>query len=182
MKLIVGLGNDGEKYDGTFHNMGFMAIDALASRLGARFDKRECESSVATIYRGGEKVVLAKPLTFMNLSGVAVKQLTRKYGVKPSELLVIYDDLDIPACAIRMRLSGSAGTHNGMRNIIAELGCENFPRLRIGIGGKPSEVPLVNYVLSRVPSSLKDGYAAAFEKAADLAVEFLDGKARACSA
>lgn len=182
MKIIVGLGNEGRQYASTFHNMGFMAADRLAEKLGAKFDKRECESIIAECYRGGEKIIIAKPLTFMNLSGVAVKQLLKKYKAEPKDLLVIYDDLDLPAASLRMRLKGSAGTHNGMRNIVDEIGTEEFVRVRIGIGGKPDYIPLVNYVLSAVPASMRPSYDKAFDAAADMAIGFIEGKARNYSA
>lgn len=182
MKIIVGLGNEGRQYASTFHNMGFMAADRLAEKLGAKFDKRECESVIAECYRGGEKIIIAKPLTFMNLSGVAVKQLLKKYKAEPKDLLVIYDDLDLPAASLRMRLKGSAGTHNGMRNIVDEIGTEEFVRVRIGIGGKPDYIPLVNYVLSSVPALMRPSYDKAFDAAADMAIEFIEGKARNYSA
>ncbi len=182
MKIIVGLGNEGKQYASTFHNMGFMAADRFAEKLGAKFDRKECDSNVAVCYRGGEKIIIAKPLTFMNLSGVAVKQLLKKYKAEPKDLLVLYDDLDIPAASIRVRMRGSAGTHNGMRNIIAEIGTEDFARVRIGIGGKPDYIPLVNYVLSAVPAVMRPAYDKAFDTAAEMAIEFIEGKAKNCSA
>ena len=141
MKIVVGLGNFGDKYAYTFHNMGFLSIEVLADKLGLKFDKKECDSLVAVGYKGGEKVVLAKPLTYMNLSGVAVKQLLAKNKATPADLLVIYDDIDLPKGNIRVRPKGSAGTHNGMRNIIAEIKTEEFRRVRIGIGKPPENVP-----------------------------------------
>ena len=167
MKIIVGLGNEGRQYASTFHHMGFMAADRLAEKLGAKFDKRECESVIAECYRGGEKIIIAKPLTFMNLSGVAVKQLLKKYKAEPKDLLVIYDDLDLPAASLRMRLKGSAGTHNGMRNIVDEIGTEEFVRVRM---------------LSAVPASMRPSYDKAFDAAADMAIGFIEGKARNYSA
>ena len=124
MKIVVGLGNFGDKYAYTFHNMGYLSVELLADKLGLKFDKKECDSLVAVGYKGGEKVVLAKPLTYMNLSGVAVKQLLAKNKATPDDLIVIYDDIDLPKGTIRVRPKGSAGTHNGMRNIISEIKTE----------------------------------------------------------
>ena len=132
MFLIVGLGNPEEKYAKTFHNLGFLAAGDCAAQLGVKFKKKECEASVAEGYLGGEKVIIARPLTYMNASGRAVKQLVKKYKVSPEELVVLYDDYDIPKGHVRIRPSGSAGTHNGMRSVIAELGFTQFARIRIG--------------------------------------------------
>lgn len=176
MKIVVGLGNYGDKYAYTFHNMGFLAIEMLADKLNLKFDKRECDSLVAVGYRGGEKIVLAKPLTYMNLSGVAVKQLLGKYKATVNDLLVIFDDADIPKGSIRFRLKGSGGTHNGMRNIISTLNSEEFRRIRIGIGPVPEFVPIVDYVLSDVPKAERQKLFDAFEAASAQAVDFLDGK------
>ena len=173
MKIVVGLGNFGDKYAYNFHNMGFLAAECLADRLGWKFDRRECDSSVAVGYVGGEKAVIARPTTFMNLSGVAVKQLLAKYKADFGDLVVIYDDIDIPKGTIRVRAKGSAGTHNGMRNIIAELKTEDFKRIRIGIGKPPEFVPLADYVLSDVPKSERPIIASAIEAAADEAEKFI---------
>ena len=176
MKIVVGLGNFGDKYAYTFHNMGFLSIEVLADKLGLKFDKKECDSLVAVGYKGGEKVVLAKPLTYMNLSGVAVKQLLAKNKATPADLLVIYDDIDLPKGNIRVRPKGSAGTHNGMRNIIAEIKTEEFRRVRIGIGKPPENVPLVDYVLSDVPKAEREIMYKAFESAAEQAEKFVLGQ------
>ena len=176
MKIVVGLGNFGDKYAYTFHNMGFLSIELLADRLGLKFDKKECDSLVAVGYKGGEKVVLAKPLTYMNLSGVAVKQLLAKNKATPDDLIVIYDDIDLPKGNIRVRPKGSAGTHNGMRNIIAEIKTENFRRVRIGIGKPPENVPLADYVLSDVPKAERETMYKAFENAAIEAEKFVLGE------
>ena len=119
----------------------------LADRLGMRITDRECDSLVGVKSVRGEKIVLAKPLTYMNLSGKAVKQLLGRYGGTPADLIVIYDDIDIAKGTFRYREKGSAGTHNGMRDIIARLGTEAFARLRIGTGPVPENIPLVSYVL-----------------------------------
>ena len=179
MKIVVGLGNYGDKYAYTFHNMGFLAVEALADQLGLKFKDKECDSLVAVGYRNGEKIVLAKPLTYMNLSGVAVKQLVNKYKANvATDLIVIYDDIDIPKGSVRVRPKGSAGTHNGMRNIISTIGTEQFARIRIGIGPVPPSVPLVDYVLADVPKSERQTLYDAFVKAGDEAIKLMDGKAQ----
>lgn len=173
MKIIVGLGNFGDKYAYNFHNMGFLAAECLADRLGWKFDKRECSASLAAGYVKGEKVIIARPLIFMNLSGQAVKQLMAKYKAGEGDIAVIYDDIDLPKGTIRVREKGSAGTHNGMRNIIAEIKTENFRRIRIGIGKPPEFVPLADYVLSDVPKDERPLLASAIEAAADEAEKFI---------
>lgn len=174
MKIVVGLGNYGDKYAYTFHNMGFLAVECLADKLKLKFDKRECDALVAVGYRGGEKLVLAKPWTYMNLSGVAVKQLVKKYRAELKDLIVIFDDADIPKGSVRVRRKGSGGTHNGMRNIIQCLGSEEFPRIRIGIGPIPERVPIADYVLSEVPAAERKMFFDSFSAAADEAVKLID--------
>lgn len=141
MYLIVGLGNPEAKYETTFHNMGFLAVGEAAEKLGVKFKKKECEASVAEAFIGGEKVVLARPVTYMNASGRAVKQLVSKYKIPLENLIVVYDDYDLPKGHIRIRASGSAGTHNGMRSIIGELGTGEFARVRVGIRDEEVDIP-----------------------------------------
>lgn len=156
MLIIVGLGNPGKEYENTFHNMGFRAVDALAEKIGKNLKKAECNALTVTFSKKGDKIVLAKPLTFMNSSGEAVKGLVAKYKAKPEEVVVIYDDIDLPRHTLRARASGSAGTHNGMRSIVSLLGTEGFKRIRIGIGRGPGD--LADYVLSDVPSCEKEAF------------------------
>lgn len=148
MWLIVGLGNPGPEYAETRHNLGFRVVEELASRLRLQFTQRRAQSLVATGQARGEPLVLARPQTYMNLSGLAVRKLVAEFRVPLSALLVVYDDLDLPLGTIRIRPSGGPGTHNGMRSIIAELGREDFPRLRAGIGPAPPGVDLADFVLS----------------------------------
>lgn len=148
MYLIVGLGNPGKKYELTRHNIGFEAIDRLANELGIQVSKTKFKALIGEGHYNGEKVVLAKPQTFMNLSGEAVMAMMAFYNVKPEELIVVYDDIDTDPGKLRIRKKGSAGTHNGMRNIIYLLKSEEFPRVRIGIG-KPMHGDLADYVLNR---------------------------------
>ncbi|MEW6040190.1 MAG: aminoacyl-tRNA hydrolase [Elusimicrobiota bacterium] len=152
-KLIVGLGNPGKEYKFTFHNIGFMVLDHLAEKHSSEFRKKTgTNSHIATIsFRGNERVVLAKPLTYVNLSGIAVEQIMLKYGIKPQELLVVVDDFALPLGKLRLRLKGSSGGHNGLESIIGVLKTEEFPRLRVGIGPLPSGMDPKDFVLSKCP-------------------------------
>ena len=175
MYLIVGLGNPEKKYEKTFHNMGFIAVGDAAERLGAKFKKKECEASVAEAFVNGEKVILARPLTYMNNSGRAVKQLMSKYKIAEENLLVIYDDYDLPKGKVRIRAGGRAGTHNGMRSIIGETGLKNFPRIRVGIRDEEVDIPIINYVLAEVKKEDYELFGAACQKAGEAATEFVKG-------
>ena len=173
MKLIVGLGNPDDKYKNTFHNLGFMSVDKLAEKLGVEFNKTKCRALVAETRVGAEKVIIAKPQTYMNLSGESVRELVSFYKIEPKNVLVIYDDYDLFKGAVRIRESGSAGTHNGLRNIVQELGHGNFPRVRIGF--KPTEqmqIPLINYVLSGISEQDKPVYEKAICSASSAGEEF----------
>ena len=150
MWLIVGLGNPGERYARTRHNVGFRSVETLAERHSLTFRQQRANSQLAEGIIHGQRVVLVKPQTYMNLSGQAVSALRNWYKIDPAhELLVIYDDLDLPFARIRIRERGSAGTHNGMRSIVAQLGTTEFPRLRVGIGQPPGKMDAADYVLSR---------------------------------
>ena len=151
MKIIVGLGNPEKKYENTYHNLGFACVDKTAEYLSVDFSKQKCRALIAETKIGGEKVLLVKPLTYMNLSGESVREILHFYKASPSDIIVIYDDFDLPKGSIRIRKSGSAGTHNGMRNIVKELGTENFARIRVGF--KPEgeiKIPLIDLVLSKI--------------------------------
>ena len=148
--LIVGLGNPDKKYENTYHNVGFMVIDKVLELLNKRLDKEECKALVNVSYKHDEKIVIAKPLTYMNLSGQAIRELVGKYRVDLSDVLVIYDDIDIPCGSVRVRKEGSSGTHNGMRNIVECLNSTKVPRVRVGIGKPEPPMLLADYVLSRV--------------------------------
>jgi PTH1 family peptidyl-tRNA hydrolase len=154
MKLIVGLGNPGKTYAHNRHNVGFRCLNYFARLHSIRFDHRQCRARVGLAEVRGEKLLLAKPRTFMNLSGDPVACLVHKHGISLSDLLVIYDDLDLPLGKIRLRQGGGSGGHKGMNSIISALGSEAFPRIRVGIGRPQteeqpiSEDAIVNYVLS----------------------------------
>ena len=132
--LIVGLGNPGSKYDGTYHNLGFSALDAIAERLGVSVDRKGDGALFCKTYVGGDKVVLAKPQTYMNLSGTSVNLLLGSNGFKPEQCVILYDDVEIPVGTLRARAGGSAGTHNGMRSVIGETGSYRR-RIRTGQNG-----------------------------------------------
>ena len=175
MYLLVGLGNPDKKYEKTFHNMGYIAVGDAAEALGAKFKKKECEAAIAEAFVGGEKIILARPLTYMNNSGRAVKQLMNKYKIDEAHLLVIYDDYDLPKGKVRIRASGSAGTHNGMRSIIGETGLKDFARIRIGIRDEEVDIPFINYVLAEVRKEDYHLFAEACHKAGEAAAEFAKG-------
>ena len=166
MFIIVGLGNPEEKYMKTFHNVGYMAVGDVAAKLGVKFKKKECESFVAEANLNGEKVILARPVTYMNASGRAVKQLLAKYKTDANRLIVMYDDYDIPKGSVRIRPSGSAGTHNGMRSVIAEIGTQNFTRIRLGIRDRSVNISIINYEL----------FISACNRAADAAIAIAGGE------
>jgi peptidyl-tRNA hydrolase, PTH1 family len=150
MRLIVGLGNPGTEYEWTPHNMGFLAIDGIAERAGIRITRPEAKSYVGRGKFAGEEVILAKPQTMMNLSGVAVRMLLEKYECDPAEMIVLTDEVDLPWGMLRIRERGSAGTHNGLKSIVSALGSGEFIRVRLGI--KPEKIwgELRDYVLSKL--------------------------------
>ena len=156
MKLVVGLGNPGREYTRSRHNTGFACLDYFARLHSIHFDKKQCHARTGTGEIAGEQVLLARPFTFVNLSGKAVGCLVRKYNVSLNDFLVVYDDLDLLPGKVRLRVGGGSGGHNGMKSIIAVLGSGDFPRIRVGIGrpypqrgaGFTGEDAIVNYVLS----------------------------------
>lgn len=155
MKLLVGLGNPGAQYERTRHNVGFRVIDALAEKLSVRWERRG-RAMIANATLEHEKVVLVKPTTFMNNSGEAVGELQRWFKLEPEDILVVYDELDLPVGQLRVRARGSAGGHNGMKSLIQYLHTDQFPRLRVGIGRPANRRPdTINYVLGIPP---KDEY------------------------
>ncbi|MFD1362578.1 aminoacyl-tRNA hydrolase [Lentibacillus salinarum] len=167
MKCIVGLGNPGKKYNKTRHNVGFMVIDELAGRHNwtLKKDKFKGKSTVET--HDGEKVILLKPQTYMNLSGESVRPLMDFYQLAPEDVLVIYDDLDLPAGKIRLRQKGGHGGHNGIRSLIDHLGTKEFNRLRIGIGRPDTAMPVVDYVLHPFSREQQEDIQSGVKKSAD---------------
>ncbi len=177
MKLIVGLGNPTAEYKNTYHNLGFMCVEKVADLLGVEFSKTKCRAEITECKIGSEKVILAKPQTYMNLSGQSVRELMTFYKIPAKDLLVIYDDFDLFKGFVRIREKGSAGTHNGMRNIIAEIGTGDFPRVRVGFkptDGKP--ITLLNYVLSGIALEDKPVYEKAITVAGEAGTAFAKGE------
>ena len=179
MYIIAGLGNPGSRYEKTRHNCGFEAIDLLAERCGISLKDRKFKSLCGNGVIDGQKVLLMKPLTYMNLSGEAVQAAAAFYKIDPAkELIVLYDDISLEPGQLRVRAKGSAGGHNGIRSIIRMLGTEQFLRVKIGTGAKPADMDLADYVLGRIPLSERADMAEAFERAskaaADLVTQPLD--------
>ena len=179
MILIVGLGNPGMKYKNTYHNVGFMAVDALAKKCKVKIAKSECNALTCKAIYKGVDFVIAKPQPYMNLSGEAVKKLVRAYDVdEKSQLVVCYDDVDLPIGKLRVRQEGSAGTHNGMRNIVKELNTQEFTRVRIGTKTDElaqHEVELIDFVLSKVDFDSKQVLTTAIESAVEAFEMFIEG-------
>lgn len=176
MKLIVGLGNPGPEYERTRHNVGWQAVDAFARKFRIDVARHEKNALTGTGRVAGGSVLVAKPLTYMNLSGDAVRLLVSAYAETPAEMIVLYDDIDLPLGRLRIRQNGSAGTHNGMRSIIAELGTENFPRLRIGVGAPQGR--LRDYVLDEFAPDEKPIVDDAIKRTIDALVLFVRGDLR----
>ena len=147
--IVVGLGNSGTKYENTRHNAGFIAVDRLAHKLGARIDRIKYKSLVTTCTIGESKVLLMKPSTYMNNSGLAVVEAMNFYKIKPENVIVLFDDISLDVGKMRIRRKGSDGGHNGIKNIIYLSGSDQFPRIKIGVGHKPEKWDLADWVLSR---------------------------------
>ncbi|CAM3720114.1 MULTISPECIES: aminoacyl-tRNA hydrolase [Paenibacillus] len=156
MKWIVGLGNPGPAYEKTRHNVGFMALDALAERHGMKFNQSKCKSVIAEGMIGGTKTVLIKPMTFMNLSGEAVRAYMDYYKAPLEDMIVVYDDLDTAVGKIRLRYQGSAGGHNGIKSIIQHTGTQTFNRVRMGISRPEPGYAIVDYVLGAFPKGERE--------------------------
>lgn len=173
MKLIVGLGNPGPRYRGTVHNVGFDVVDEVAGRRGVSFEAAPADALMARLRDVDGGALLVKPLTFMNVSGDAVGALQRYFRIPVEEMLVVVDDIALPAGRLRVRRSGSAGGHNGLKSIIACLGTDGFARLRVGVGRGDPRRDLSDHVLSRVTGELRETLVEATAKAADAAELFL---------
>ena len=173
MYIIAGLGNPGKQYENTRHNLGFITVDQLAEKLGVTVNKIKFKSLIGETRIGTEKVVLLKPQTFMNNSGEALREAIDFYKVGPENLMVIYDDIDIPTGRIRIRQSGSGGTHNGMRSILSHLDSDTFPRIRIGIGCE-DRGELMDYVLGGFTKVEVEPLEKACIKAAEAAICYVE--------
>lgn len=169
MKIIVGLGNPEGKYNNTYHNVGFSVVDLFASKKGLKFGSNKCRALITK----GENFILAKPQTYMNLSGDSVYELKKYFKVPLSDILIVLDDIDMPKGKIRFRQTGSAGTHNGLRDIVNKAGIT--PRLRIGIG-RDANMYLKDYVLSSIDQASKETMKASYETACELIEKFISGE------
>ena len=175
MFLVVGLGNPGREYERTRHNAGFRAIDLLAEKLGCKIDKAKFQGLYGQVNYNGVKLFLLKPQTFMNLSGRSVLQLSAYYSIPPERIIVLFDDISLPPGRLRIRAEGSAGGHNGIKSIIAEVGSQEFPRVKIGVGAKPNpEFDLAAWVLSTFSAKEEKDLRFALENAADAALAIID--------
>lgn len=175
MKVIIGLGNPGKEYENTRHNVGFMCIDMLAKKYNTNINENKLKSLVGTTNINGKKIIFAKPQTYMNLSGEAVVAIKNFYKLEDKDILIIYDDIDINTGTIRYRKSGSAGTHNGMRNIIDILKNEEIPRIRVGTGPiENKNIKLVDYVLQRFSNEDLEKIATQMNSILEKFEEFID--------
>lgn len=173
--LIVGLGNPGKEYVRTRHNCGFRALDILADKLGCKVDKGKFQGLYGQCTYRGSKLLLLKPQTYMNLSGRSVLQLSAYFNVPPQRIIVMFDDISLEPGRLRIRSDGSAGGHNGIKSIISELGSQEFPRVKIGVGSKPTpEYDLADWVLSSFSAQEEKALAPALERAADAALCIID--------
>ena len=171
--LIVGLGNPGQKYEHTRHNMGFLTMDLLAEQLNVKLNKVKFKSAYNIVRFGGQKCLVMKPQTYMNLSGEAVHEAAQFYKIPADHVLVIYDDVSLPVGKLRIRKGGSAGGHNGLKSIIQHLGTDQFPRIKVGVGQKPHpDYDMADWVLSKFAGEDLKTITEAIRKAAD-AVECL---------
>ena len=173
--LIVGLGNPGREYEKTRHNAGFRAIDVLADSLGCKIDKAKFQGLYGQANYKGKKIMLLKPQTFMNLSGRSVLQLSAYFNIPPARIIVMFDDISLAPGRLRVRADGSAGGHNGIKSIIAELGSQEFPRVKIGVGAKKNEQQdLADWVLSAFSPGEEKALVSALDRVADAALCIID--------
>jgi PTH1 family peptidyl-tRNA hydrolase len=169
------LGNPGKDYTHTRHNAGYRALDVLAQKLNCKVDKSKFQGLYGQTKIGGEKLYLLKPLTYMNLSGQSVLQLSAYFNIPPERIIVLFDDISLEPGRLRLRKDGSAGGHNGIKSIIAELGSQDFPRVKIGVGAKPHpEFDLADWVLSAFSAQEEKALQPALERAADAALAIVE--------
>lgn len=173
--LIVGLGNPGREYEKTRHNAGFRALDLLAENLNCKVDKLKFQGLYGQTNYNGTKVFLLKPQTYMNLSGRSVLQLSAYFNIPPQQIIVMFDDISLEPGRLRIRADGSAGGHNGIKSIIQEIGSQNFPRVKIGVGEKPNpNFDLADWVLSTFSAQEEKALAVSLKNAADAALAIID--------
>ena len=174
--IIAGLGNPGLEYADTRHNAGFLTMDVLAEQCGVKLDQMKFKSDCGEAMLGEVRCLLMKPTTYMNLSGDAIAAAANFYKIPPEQVLVIYDDISLPPGKLRLRRKGSAGGHNGIKSIIAQLGTEEFPRIRVGVGAKPNpQYDLADWVLSKFSEEDMKALQPALEHAADAAKKIVSG-------
>lgn len=176
MKLIAGLGNPTPQYEGTRHNVGFEVLDRMAEQYRIPLDTAKHKGFYGKGRVEGQQVILLKPMTYMNLSGESVAEAARYFKIAPEDVIVVYDDINLDVGRLRIRPKGSAGGHNGMKNIIAHLGTDVFPRIRVGVGMKPPKMDLAAYVLSRFSAEEQAVMEAAYDRACQAAVLLLQGQ------
>ncbi len=174
MKIIAGLGNPEKKYKDTRHNVGFKMIDELADRLGIRLSEHKFHALYGMGVLNGEKLILVKPLTYMNNSGISIREISDFYRIEPQDCYIVYDDISLELGSIRIRLKGSAGGHNGIKSIISHLGTMDFPRIKIGVGEKPKFMDLADYVLSNFKKEEKEAISIAIENSAKAMISIID--------
>jgi PTH1 family peptidyl-tRNA hydrolase len=180
--LIVGLGNPGAKYERTRHNCGFRALDILAENLNCKVDKGKFQGLYGQTTYHSQKIYLLKPQTYMNLSGASVLQLSAYFSIPPQRIIVMFDDISLPPGRLRIRGDGSAGGHNGIKSIISQLGSQDFPRVKIGVGAKPvADQDLADWVLSSFSASEEKELAVALKNAADAALCIIDDGVQAAA-
>lgn len=173
--LIVGLGNPGKEYERSRHNCGFRAVDVLAEKLSCKIDKLKFQGLYTQVSYNGRKLFLLKPYTYMNLSGRSVLQLSAYFNIPPQRIIVLFDDISLEPGRLRIRGDGSAGGHNGIKSIIQEIGSQDFPRVKIGVGAKPNpDYDLADWVLSNFSASEEKVLNSALERAADAALCIID--------
>ena len=179
MYLIAGLGNPTREYEKTRHNVGFEAIDILADKAGTTVTEKKHKALYGKGYIGGQMVILAKPQTYMNLSGESIREIADFYKIEPENIIILCDDINLSEGQLRIRLKGSAGGHNGLKNIISHLGTQEFPRIRIGVGEKPRGMDLADYVLGRFPKEQQAVMEEAYRDAAEAACMMIEDGADA---
>ena len=179
MYLIAGLGNPTREYEKTRHNVGFEAIDILADKAGTTVTEKKHKALYGKGYIGGQKVILAKPQTYMNLSGESIREIADFYKIEPENIIILCDDINLSEGQLRIRLKGSAGGHNCLKNIISHLGTQEFPRIRIGVGEKPRGMDLADYVLGRFPKEQQAVMEEAYRDAAEAACMMIEDGADA---
>ena len=172
--IVAGLGNPGKQYELSRHNAGFLCLDILSNRLGFRTDRIKFNALTADVMISGKRCLVMRPQTYMNLSGDAVKAAADFYKIPSDRVIIVYDDIDLPVGALRIRRKGSAGGHNGIKNIIAHLGTQEFPRVRIGVGEKPARMDLADYVLGHFQKDEVDVMKTAFEDGAAAVVSMMN--------